>query len=135
MEDGIEKYLYIIFVAIALIANFINKSKKKDKKRDANLPPRPVANFEDFIEDVFEKTMTKEATTSSVSSSLDEMKQRTMPMRDAMALEHNHKFKHHLTTTLIVDNNADNRSFEVELNEQSDWQKAFVYSEIFNRKY
>lgn len=148
MED-FGRYIFVILAVVSAIVSIIQKSKKNEKQEGKPLsqPETPKWIEEIFGEITEEKPKQKQqpsVNTTRVEKSKqvhpissfasDKSRQTTsahkLEMLDSLATRTQTHIKH-----IELPSEEEVRHFDVELNSANDWQRAFVYSEIFQRKY
>lgn len=139
--EHLENYIYVIIIIGSLIVSFIQKKKKVQEKqnRDKTLSqPIPKKILGEIFGEIFEETNKEQQSvfrpqTKTVVEPKPIKKQKVYnqpTMLDNFATAKNTHI-HHIE---IPEENT-TRHFDVQLEDTTDWQKAFVYSEVFNRKY
>ncbi len=139
--EHLENYIYVIIIIGSVIVSFIQKKRQKQDERDKDKTlwqPTPRKTFEEIFGEIFEgtnkekKSVVRPQTEISVESQpISKQKAHNQPtMLDNFATAKNTHIRH---IEIPEENTA--RRFDVRLEDATDWQKAFVYSEIFNRKY
>jgi len=134
--DSLGDYIYLIIIAIAGISSILGKRKKKASEESESLPGLP--DFEDFLPD---QTVYSEP----VRPVYQELKKRDKPVdipsydtvKDFSVLKAKKQVEQprkHFVGSEVVE--SDDMSFNIlELDTPDEVRKAFIYSEIFNRKY
>lgn len=160
MED-FKGYIFMIIAILSAIVSIYQKSKKKGQQAKTLSSPRPkpldpwkgVFDTDDettvpqsFDDDEYDGYLEPEAVSESLDphsdllygddksikrQSTSHLSRASVPdMRDGLAVsKHIHISK---IDTLDID---DSRHIDVSLDTPTDWQRAFIYSEIFDRKY
>ena len=137
MED-LGDYIYLIFIAIAVVSSFFGKKKKKGT--EPNEHPAPATNWQEIIKqmaegkelvDTPEPAPVKVAPVATKAVSVS-------PTPEAMvsvvsAAEGTRSVVNR--TAVVDDEGALQSSLLVELDDQEDAAKAIIYSEILTRKY
>ena len=137
MED-LGDYIYLIFIAIAVVSSFFGKKKKKGT--EPNEHPAPATNWQEIIKqmaegkelvDTPEPAPVKVAPVATKAVSVS-------PTPEAMvsvvsAAEGTRSVVNR--TAVVDDEEALQSSLLVELDDQEDAAKAIIYSEILTRKY
>ena len=137
MED-LGDYIYLIFIAIAVVSSFFGKKKKKET--EPNEHPAPATNWQEIIKqmaegkelvDTPEPAPVKVAPVATKAVSVS-------PTPEAMvsvvsAAEGTRSVVNR--TAVVDDEEASQSSLLVELDDQEDAAKAIIYSEILTRKY
>ena len=137
MED-LGDYIYLIFIAIAVVSSFFGKKKKKDVQPTEH--PAPATNWHEIIKQMAEgkevvetpepapvkvvPVVAKPATVSSTQEAMVSVKS---------ASEGTRSITHKAAT--IEDDDDSQSPILVELDDQDDAAKAIIYSEILTRKY
>ncbi|MCB9071903.1 MAG: hypothetical protein H6543_05660 [Prevotellaceae bacterium] len=136
MKD-LGDYIYLIFIAIAVISSFFGKKKKKEMSQPTE-HPAPSTNWQDIIkqmaegkESVNEPEPVQEAPMKSTADTISPVQLVTTSVQAAS--EGTRSIIH--KTAPIEDEDTAQSSILVELDEQDDAIKAVVYSEILTRKY
>ena len=137
MED-LGDYIYLIFIAIAVVSSFFGKKKKKET--EPNEHPAPATNWQEIIKqmaegkelvDTPEPAPVKVAPVATKAVSVS-------PTPEAMvsvvsAAEGTRSVVNR--RAVVDDEEASQSSLLVELDDQEDAAKAIIYSEILTRKY
>lgn len=137
MED-LGDYIYLIFIAIAVVSSFFGKKKKKETEPNGH--PAPATNWQEIIKqmaegkelvDTPEPAPVKVAPVATKAVSVS-------PTPEAMvsvvsAAEGTRSVVNR--TAVVDDEEASQSSLLVELDDQEDAAKAIIYSEILTRKY
>ena len=137
MKD-LGDYIYLIFIAIAVVSSFFGKKKKKET--EPNEHPAPATNWQEIIKqmaegkelvDTPEPAPVKVAPVATKAVSVS-------PTPEAMvsvvsAAEGTRSVVNR--TAVVDDEEASQSSLLVELDDQEDAAKAIIYSEILTRKY
>lgn len=137
MED-LGDYIYLIFIAIAVVSSFFGKKKKKETEPNGH--PAPATNWQEIIKqmaegkelvDTPEPAPVKVAPVATKAVSVS-------PTPEAMvsvvsAAEGTRSVVNR--TAVVDDEEALQSSLLVELDDQEDAAKAIIYSEILTRKY
>jgi hypothetical protein len=136
--DNISDYIYVIIIIGSIIISIVKGAAKK-KMQTSEKPTAQTSPKKDTLDDVFRKILREQQV------KLPKPKVITVPkpvaarpkpavnevvMDDAFALE-----KHHFIHHQEYDEQPVAQPISLELNNSEDWQKAFIHSEIFNRKY
>ena len=137
MED-LGDYIYLIFIAIAVVSSFFGKKKKKET--EPNEHPAPATNWQEIIKQMAEgkelvdtpepapvKVAPVVAKAASVSPTPEAMVSVVSAAEGARSITHR---------AAVVDNDEESQSsLLVDLDDQEDAAKAIIYSEILTRKY
>ena len=137
MED-LGDYIYLIFIAIAVVSSFFGKKKKKETEPNGH--PAPATNWQEIIKqmaegkelvDTPEPAPVKVAPVATKAVSVS-------PTPEAMvsvvsAAEGTRSVVNR--TAVVDDEEASQSSLLVDLDDQEDAAKAIIYSEILTRKY
>ena len=137
MED-LGDYIYLIFIAIAVVSSFFGKKKKKETEPNGH--PAPATNWQEIIKqmaegkelvDTPEPAPVKVAPVATKAVSVS-------PTPEAMvsvvsAAEGTRSVVNR--TAVVDDEEALQSSLLVELDDQEGAAKAIIYSEIVTRKY
>lgn len=137
MED-LGDYIYLIFIAIAVVSSFFGKKKKKGT--EPNEHPAPATNWQEIIKQMAEgkelvdtpepapvkvaPVVAKAATVLPTQEPMVSVKSATEGTRSVVN-----------RTAVVDDEEALQSSLLVELDDQEDAAKAIIYSEILTRKY
>jgi len=137
MED-LGDYIYLIFIAIAVVSSFFGKKKKKGT--EPNEHPAPATNWQEIIKQMAEgkelvdtpepapvkvaPVVAKAATVSPTQETMVSVKSAAEGTRSVVN-----------RTAVVDDEEALQSSLLVELDDQEDAAKAIIYSEILTRKY
>ena len=137
MED-LGDYIYLIFIAIAVVSSFFGKKKKKET--EPNEHPAPATNWQEIIKQMAEgkelvdtpepapvkvaPVVAKPATASPTPEAMVSVKSAAEGTRSVVN-----------RTAVVDDEEASQSSLLVELDDQEDAAKAIIYSEILTRKY
>lgn len=137
MKD-LGDYIYLIFIAIAVVSSFFGKKKKKDVQ--SNEHPAPATNWQEIIKQMAEgkelvdtpepapvkvaPVVAKAATVSPTQEAMVSVKSAAEGTRSVVN-----------RTAVVDDEEALQSSLLVELDDQEDAAKAIIYSEILTRKY
>ena len=137
MED-LGDYIYLIFIAIAVVSSFFGKKKKKGT--EPNEHPAPATNWQEIIKQMAEgKELVDTPEPAPVKVAPVVAKAATvLPTQEAMvsvksAAEGTRSVVNR--TAVVDDEEALQSSLLVELDDQEDAAKAIIYSEILTRKY
>lgn len=137
MED-LGDYIYLIFIAIAVVSSFFGKKKKKDVQ--PNEHPAPATNWHEIIKQMAEgKELVDTPEPAPVKVAPVVAKAATvLPTQEPMvsvksAAEGTRSVVNR--TAVVDDEEASQSSLLVELDDQEDAAKAIIYSEILTRKY
>ena len=137
MKD-LGDYIYLIFIAIAVVSSFFGKKKKKDVQ--PNEHPTPATNWHEIIKQMAEgkelvdtpepapvkvaPVATKAASVSPTPEAMVSVKSATEGTRSVVN-----------RTAVVEEDEASQSSLLVNLDDQEDAAKAIIYSEILTRKY
>src|SRR5574344_1304302 len=132
MED-LGDYIYLIFIAIAVVSSFFGKKKKKGT--EPNEHPAPATNWQEIIKQMAEgkelvdtpepapvkvaPVVAKAATVLPTQEPIVSVKSETEGTRSVVN-----------RTAVVDDEEASQSSLLVELDDQEDAAKAIIYSEI-----
>ena len=137
MED-LGDYIYLIFIAIAVVSSFFGKKKKKDVQ--PNEHPTPATNWQEIIKQMAEgKELVDTPEPAPVKVAPVVAKPATvLPTQEPMvsvksAAEGTRSVVNR--TAVVDDEEALQSSLLVDLDDQEDATKAIIYSEILTRKY
>lgn len=137
MED-LGDYIYLIFIAIAVVSSFFGKKKKKET--EPNEHPAPATNWQEIIKQMAEgKELVDTPEPAPVKVAPVVAKAATvLPTQEPMvsvksAAEGTRSVVNR--TAVVDDEEALQSSLLVELDDQEDAAKAIIYSEILTRKY
>ena len=137
MED-LGDYIYLIFIAIAVVSSFFGKKKKKDVQ--PNEHPTPATNWQEIIKQMAEgKELVDTPEPAPVKVAPVVAKPATvLPTQEPMvsvksAAEGTRSVVNR--TAVVDDEEALQSSLLVDLDDQEDAAKAIIYSEILTRKY
>jgi hypothetical protein len=137
MED-LGDYIYLIFIAIAVVSSFFGKKKKKGT--EPNEHPAPATNWQEIIKQMAEgKELVDTPEPAPVKVAPVVAKAATvLPTQEPMvsvksAAEGTRSVVNR--TAVVDDEEASQSSLLVELDDQEDAAKAIIYSEILTRKY
>ena len=137
MKD-LGDYIYLIFIAIAVVSSFFGKKKKKDVQ--PNEHPTPATNWQEIIKQMAEgKELVDTPEPAPVKVAPVVAKAATvLPTQEPMvsvksAAEGTRSVVNR--TAVVDDEGASQSSLLVELDDQEDAAKAIIYSEILTRKY
>ncbi len=137
MKD-LGDYIYLIFIAIAVVSSFFGKKKKKDVQ--SNEHPAPATNWQEIIKQMAEgkelvdtpepapvKVAPVVAKAASVSPTPEAMVSVVSAAEGARSITHR---------AAVVDNDEESQSsLLVDIDDEDDAAKAIIYSEILTRKY
>ena len=137
MED-LGDYIYLIFIAIAVVSSFFGKKKKKDVQ--PNEHPAPATNWHEIIKQMAEgkelvdtpepapvKVAPVATKAVSVSPTPEAMVSVVSAAEGARSITHR---------AAVVDNDEESQSsLLVDIDDEDDAAKAIIYSEILTRKY
>ncbi len=137
MKD-LGDYIYLIFIAIAVVSSFFGKKKKKDVQ--PNEHPTPATNWQEIIKQMAEgkelvdtpepapvKVAPVVAKAASVSPTPEAMVSVVSAAEGARSITHR---------AAVVDNDEESQSsLLVDIDDEDDAAKAIIYSEILTRKY
>ena len=141
--DSLGDYIYIVLIAIAALSGIFKK--KKEKPVTPAGPDAPSDDFEDLLRELLpqkntppvvqpEPMIEKKAKASNTIISYEN----TTDFSQLKAKKHvnrqptENQIRETEKLTLERERNAENR---VEMQTPEDARKAFIYAEIFNRKY
>ena len=137
MED-LGDYIYLIFIAIAVVSSFFGKKKKKGT--EPNEHPAPATNWQEIIKQMAEgKELVDTPEPAPVKVAPVVAKAATvLPTQEPMvsvksAAEGTRSVVNR--TAVVDDEEALQSSLLVDLDDQEDAAKAIIYSEILTRKY
>jgi len=137
MKD-LGDYIYLIFIAIAVVSSFFGKKKKKDVQ--PNEHPTPATNWQEIIKQMAEgKELVDTPEPAPVKVAPVVAKAATvLPTQEPMvsvksAAEGTRSVVNR--TAVVDDDEASQSSLLVDLDDQEDAAKAIIYSEILTRKY
>ena len=137
MKD-LGDYIYLIFIAIAVVSSFFGKKKKKGT--EPNEHPAPATNWQEIIKQMAEgKELVDTPEPAPVKVAPVVAKAATvLPTQEPMvsvksAAEGTRSVVNR--TAVVDDEEASQSSLLVELDDQEDAAKAIIYSEILTRKY
>jgi hypothetical protein len=137
MED-LGDYIYLIFIAIAVVSSFFGKKKKKGT--EPNEHPAPPTNWQEIIKQMAEgKELVDTPEPAPVKVAPVVAKAATvLPTQEPMvsvksAAEGTRSVVNR--TAVVDDEEALQSSLLVDLDDQEDAAKAIIYSEILTRKY
>lgn len=137
MED-LGDYIYLIFIAIAVVSSFFGKKKKKGT--EPNEHPAPATNWQEIIKQMAEgKELVDTPEPAPVKVAPVVAKAATvLPTQEPMvsvksAAEGTRSVVNR--TAVVDDEDASQSSLLVDLDDQEDAAKAIIYSEILTRKY
>lgn len=137
MKD-LGDYIYLIFIAIAVVSSFFGKKKKKDVQ--PNEHPAPATNWQEIIKQMAEgKELVDTPEPAPVKVAPVVAKAATvLPTQEPMvsvksAAEGTRSVVNR--TAVVDDEEASQSSLLVDLDDQEDAAKAIIYSEILTRKY
>lgn len=142
-------YVVILIAVISTVVSMVQKGKKGEQQSDKPLSQPEIPKW---IKEIFgelsddkssqqpkpvQKSVQKIKLTKSVYNEEQSNVRRTTSslrqteMLDGLATRQ----AIHMEQVEHPKNAEEHRRFDIKLNEIDDWQKAFVYSEIFRRKY
>ena len=137
MED-LGDYIYLIFIAIAVVSSFFGKKKKKET--EPNEHPAPATNWQEIIKQMAEgkelvdtpepapvkvdPVVAKPATASPTPEAMVSVKSAAEGTRSVVN-----------RTAVVEEDEVSQSSLLVDLDDQEDAAKAIIYSEILTRKY
>jgi len=124
-----EIIIYIVLIVGSFVWSIIKKFAGKKEEHAQPQPaqtPQPKKSLEDIFRELAGEFEPQPQPV--VVQPIAQTKAQPI-MNDALALEK------HITPRLSVQQEVPQRNFTVDLENANDWQRAFVYSEIFNRKY
>ena len=137
MKD-LGDYIYLIFIAIAVVSSFFGKKKKKGT--EPNEHPAPATNWQEIIKQMAEgKELVDTPEPAPVKVAPVVAKAATvLPTQEPMvsvksAAEGTRSVVNR--TAVVDDEEASQSSLLVDLDDQEDATKAIIYSEILTRKY
>ncbi|MDR1544326.1 MAG: hypothetical protein LBS50_07990 [Prevotellaceae bacterium] len=139
MKDNFEIIIYVAIIAISIISSIVKKFATKKQKPVTQPVEKPTKNiFEDVLREL---TQTQPVIPQPIPVPQPVVRKSVAPqpkpqkivasapvMNDRFALERHNYQRSEISQTAV-------RQIDAELNNAADWQKAFIYSEIFNRKY
>ncbi|MDR3327556.1 MAG: hypothetical protein LBT04_05445 [Prevotellaceae bacterium] len=127
--DNISDYIYVIIIIGSIIVS-IAKSATKKKAQTSEKPVARTSPKQNTLDDVFRKMLQERQVKPLKSKVVVPAAVKEVVMNDSFALE-----KHHFEHQHEYDEPQVAKSINLELNNNEDWQRAFIHSEIFNRKY
>jgi len=124
-----ETLIYVILIVGSLIWSIVKKfAAKKAETAQPNPQPAPTSRQQRTLEDIFREMAGEIEPQPVVVKPQPQPVSKPKPiMNDSFAKRS--IFKH------TPQQETPQHHFDVDLENTSDWQRAFVYSEIFNRKY
>jgi len=130
-----EDIIYVVLIVGSILVSILKKFfGKKEQQAQPAQTPKPTRSLEDVFRELTGEVITQPEPQPVVYQSFMEHPQTVVKpqpvMNDALALK-----KHIFKSSVSVQSDVPQRSFAVDLDDSNDWQRAFVYSEIFNRKY
>lgn len=148
MESGVGEYAYLIILIIAALSGLLKKKKPAANTNSA--PAKPKRTWEDVLKELTpidqediepERQITPEAPIK--------IKQKKAPVEQEMSYETlkdtsvlkakkqvaQTVVAHHSNFDTIDKKNAEDSFDEVQFETLEDAKRAFIYSEIFNKKY
>ncbi|MDR0830027.1 MAG: hypothetical protein LBN95_07950 [Prevotellaceae bacterium] len=139
MKAGADIIIYVAIIVISIISSIVKSISKKKETVGAPSQPKPQQTAKRSLEDIFRELVEvpQQPQPKPVVVAQPVVKQPVVQpkpqfavpvMNDGFALE-KHNYNHVETSQ-----NSGNQ-IDLQLNNAADWQKAFIYSEIFNRKY
>ena len=158
MED-FKGYIFMIIAILSAIVSIYQKSKKKGRqsKTLSSPRPKPLDPWKDIFDTDDENNTPQTFGGDRYDESVDDYKQEAAGSLDRysnrqyegdknsefttseMLPIHQHFFEvdSYVNTknNETVTNTDDSRHIDVSLDTPTDWQRAFIYSEIFDRKY
>ena len=131
--DSPENIIYVILIVGSIIWSIIKKfiGKKAETVKPKHQPApthRPQRTLEDIFRDLAGEIEPQQIPQPVAVEPVIQSKPQHI-MNDALALEKR------IVPRQLVAQELPPRNFAVNLEDANDWQRAFVYSEIFNRKY
>lgn len=148
-----EEFINILIIAAILIGSFVGKAKKQQKKSTTETPPPVIPKSRKFEEEMREimrefnipentpskqqpkVVITKPEYIDSVAPDYFEKKQQGYSNFSKQTSNVSNKLSTNMSKP-IIDSDEDNADLsEIRMNTPSDAKKAFIYAEIFNRKY
>ena len=133
--DSIGDYIYLIVILIAGLSSILSKRKKKATEADYKLPELP--DLEDIIPEYTVYTQPERPVYQQIKK--QELKQsvpkyNTVGDRNSMKANQKGRSVSSFVGSEVLE--SDDMSFNIlELSTPDEVKKAFIYSEIFNRKY
>lgn len=153
--NDIGGYIVILIAVISTVVSMVQKSKKNEQQSDKPLSQPEIPKwikeiFGELSDDKPSKQPEQPKQLKPVQKSAPKIK-KAKPVYNEV-LDSNRRTTQSLRQTEMFDglatrqamhteqveqhkNAEEHRRFDVKLDEIDDWQKAFVYSEIFRRKY
>lgn len=134
MED-LGDYIYLIFIAIAVVSSFFGKKKKTDVSQPAD-NPAPSTNWQEIIKQMAEgkepePAPVKVAPVKPMLTTVSSIQEAMVSVKSAAE---GTRFITH-KAAIVEEDDSSQSSLLVELDDQSDAAKAIIYSEILTRKY
>lgn len=134
--DSLGDYIYLIVILIAGISSILGKRKKKESEHQDSMPGLP--DLEDILPEfkpvaapvrpVYQEVKKKEKILEHPSfDTVDDVS--TLKAKKQVA----RPVKHFVENEMLVED--DLSGVELELDNPDDAKKAFIYSEVFNRRY
>ncbi len=133
--DSIGDYIYIIVIIIAGLSSILSRRKKKAAEADNELPEFPDLDdiipeytvYEQPVRPVYQQIRKQEPKQSST-------KYNTVGDMNSMKANKKVRSVSNFVGSEVLE--SDDMSFNIlELSTPDEVKKAFIYSEIFNRKY
>lgn len=136
-------YIYLVIIIIAALSGIFKK--KKEKSLSSPLPERKMRNFEEILQEML-PMQEEPPVLQPVSKPIES----TFEAQPILAYENTTDFstlkaQKHVNRELtnnqirenkkIVDEELANEIIKIEFCSPDDARKAFIYSEIFNKKY
>ena len=143
--DSLGDYLYLIIIAIAGISGLLKK--KKDPTKTA-APSTTKRSWEDVLRELtpIENEEVVEKRVEPVYTKVESVKMEPAKVMSYETVDDTSKLRAKRSTSTITSSNKSNpdqkkvvlavqSSNEYSLNSPEEARRAFIYSEIFNRKY
>ena len=137
--DSLGDYIYLILILIVAVSSILGKKKKKASEVQSSMPDLP--DLDDVLPEYTEYTEYSEQVrpvyqpSSTHNSTIDIPSYETVEDFSVMRAKKQvlHANKHFIGSELTV--SEDNNFNIIELDTVEDVKKAFIYAEIFRRKY
>lgn len=133
MKD-LGDYVYLIFIALAIVSSFFGKKKKREDSKPAD-NPAPSTNWQDILQQMTGEKETDDAkpTPLKVAPLTKDVLVSKAPISRMNSETEGLRSVVHKESDLSLEED-DQSPFFVDFEDEDDLKRAIIYSEIFNRR-